>query len=77
MTIYMLTNYSYYKLQLTIIKYNMLVKINFNYCFISHCRSAVHFRRIDNRRHRLRVPAQVLHNSRGGLRHAVRPAHHH
>jgi len=40
-------------------------------------RSAVHFRRVDNRGHRLRVSAQVFHHSRGGLRHAIRPAHHH
>lgn len=38
-------------------------------------RSAVHFCRVDNRGHRLRVSAQVLHHSRGGLRHAIRPAH--
>lgn len=39
-------------------------------------RSAVHLRGTDHRGHRLRVPAQVLHDSRSGLRHAVRPAHH-
>lgn len=31
----------------------------------------------DNRGHRLCLPAQVQHHHRSGLRHAVRPAHHH
>lgn len=36
----------------------------------------MHRRGNDNRGRGLRVPAQVLHHTRGGLRHAVRPTHH-
>lgn len=36
----------------------------------------MHRRGDDYRGYRLRVPAQVFHHHRSGLRHAVRPAHH-
>lgn len=41
------------------------------------CRDAVYHRGRNHRSRRLCVPAQVLDHHRGGLRHAVRSAHHH